>query len=156
VEGDISAKLYVSNLSHSITEAEFFQLFRRCGPICEVILPRDHPGIGFIQFESPEAAKAGITDFDNLAFQGLRITVKPAFMRRQARRYPAPNPKFLDAKYGWQSSSAPKIQPVAEPPPPPKLPQAPQAVRASDVDRKRKFDYPVYAGPTLTGGQSAP
>jgi RNA recognition motif-containing protein len=153
VETDVLRKLYVGNLRVSVTEADVFQLFRQCGPISDLVVLKDDKGInrrvGFVHFETVDCARRAISDINDRLFQGLRLQVKTALPRHtNQRRWPGEDPQVLDAKFGWPGSPGAN---AAEPPP--SKPSAPVLDRD---DRRRKFDYPVYPGPVLTGGQSGP
>jgi cold-inducible RNA-binding protein len=76
-------RLYVGNLSYSVTEADLRDLFSGAGDIAEVkvVLDRDtgRPrGFAFVEMTSEGAATKAISDLNGRDLQGRTLTVKEA------------------------------------------------------------------------------
>ena len=72
------------NLSYQVTHDELQGLFGKYGEIVDIEIPfrkrgRGVPlGIGFIRYETPEAAISAFAELDKTYFQGRKLHIKPA------------------------------------------------------------------------------
>ena len=76
----MNSKLYIGNLSPSVTEEELRRLFSQTGAVTEVKLmldPVTHQsrGFGFVTMATPELAAAALRDFHSYNLGGRYITV---------------------------------------------------------------------------------
>lgn len=76
------SKIYVGNLSYSVTQEDLHQFFSQFGDIEEAIVINDRltgrsKGFGFVHFHSPEAAQAALA-MDNQPFEGRNLKVNLA------------------------------------------------------------------------------
>jgi RNA recognition motif-containing protein len=157
VDVDVDGKLFLGNLNYRATEADLFRVFRPCGPICEVFIIKDDQGkprgIGFVQFQEAESALRAMNELNGYNLQGYQVQVRPAFPRPgQSKQYRAPNPLGLDAYFGWDGQQVGRAEDVRTPGKPSDPEPAQKVLKGSTHlarDLKRKFDYPVYAGPSL-------
>jgi RNA recognition motif-containing protein len=79
----MSQRLYVGNLSPSVTEADLKVLFSRIGAVTEVELkldPTTHQsrGYAFVTMANPELAAAALRELHSCNFGGRYITVTEA------------------------------------------------------------------------------
>ena len=79
----MNSKLYVGNLSPSVTEADLRLLFSRIGAVTEVELkldPTTHQsrGFAFVTMATPELAAAALRDLHSCNFAGRYIAVTEA------------------------------------------------------------------------------
>lgn len=75
-------KIYVGNLSYSVSEQDLRQLFEESGNISEVAIPQDREtgrarGFAFVTFESQDAAQKAVT-LNGKEFLGRSIKVNMA------------------------------------------------------------------------------
>ena len=82
------AKLYVGNLSYSVSEDDLRQLFSQAGEVKEVSLILDREtrrpkGFGFVEMATTEQANAAIQKFNNVELQGRPMTVSIARPREE-------------------------------------------------------------------------
>ena len=78
-----SGRLFIRNLSYSITEDDITQLFNEYGPLSEVLLPLDKMtkkpiGLGFVTFMLPEHAVKAYSEMDGKIFHGRLIHILPS------------------------------------------------------------------------------
>ncbi len=78
-----SGRLFVRNLTYTVTEDELEALFKPFGPLAEVHLPIDKvsrqvKGFGFVTFVIPENAVQAYTKLDGTSFQGRTLHLIPA------------------------------------------------------------------------------
>lgn len=79
-----SKRLFVMNLSYSVTKEELQDLFGKYGEINDIEIPfrkggRGVPlGLGYIRFQEAEAAIQAFAEKDQTYFQGRKIHIKPA------------------------------------------------------------------------------
>lgn len=78
-----SGRLFIRNLSYSITEDDLTQLFEKYGPLTEVLLPLDKTtskpiGLGFVTFMLPEHAVKAFNELDKQIFQGRLLHIMPS------------------------------------------------------------------------------
>lgn len=78
-----SGRLFIRNLSYSITEDDLTQLFEKYGPLTEVLLPLDKTtskpiGLGFVTFMLPEHAVKAFSELDKQIFQGRLLHILPS------------------------------------------------------------------------------
>ena len=78
-----SGRLFVRNLSYSISEDDLTKLFEKYGPLTEVHLPLDSNtskpiGLAFITYMLPEHAVKAYTELDGQIFQGRLLHLLPA------------------------------------------------------------------------------
>lgn len=76
-------RLYVGNLSFTVTESELSDLFAQAGTIDSVNLITDRgtgrsKGFGFVEMSTDEEAQGAITKFNGQEFQGRQLTVNEA------------------------------------------------------------------------------
>ena len=82
-----SGRLFVRNLSYSITEDDLTELFSKYGPITELNLLVDRGsgqsiGLAFITFMFPEHAVKAVEELDGQIYQGRLLHILPARPRR--------------------------------------------------------------------------
>ena len=81
-----SGRIFLRNLSYSVTEDEIKELFEKFGPVAEVSLPIDRltrrsKGFGFVTFMIPEHAVQAFTGLDGSTLQGRLLHLLPAKSR---------------------------------------------------------------------------
>jgi RNA recognition motif-containing protein len=81
-------KLYVGNLSYSVTEEQLRALFEEAGEISEVTIITDRDtgrskGFGFVEMASEEEAQAAIKRFNGHVFETRALTVNEARPREE-------------------------------------------------------------------------
>ncbi len=81
-------KLYVGNLSYSVTEAQVRELFSQAGEITEVALITDREtgrpkGFGFVEMATEEGAQEAIKRFNGYLLQERALTVNEARPREE-------------------------------------------------------------------------
>lgn len=81
-------KLYVGNLSYSMTEQDLRDLFSQAGEIQDVMLivdrdTRRSKGFGFVEFVTEADARKAIEMFHDQEMQGRRLTVNIARPREE-------------------------------------------------------------------------
>lgn len=79
----MSKKLYVGNLSYSVTDQELAQAFAECGTVesARVITDRDSgrsKGFGFVEMSTPEEAANSISRFNGAQLDGRAMNVSEA------------------------------------------------------------------------------
>jgi RNA recognition motif-containing protein len=79
----MSTKLYVGNLTYSVTDASLEEMFAEFGDVrsAQVITDRDtgrSKGFGFVEMESSSAANAAIDGLNDRDHGGRRLTVNEA------------------------------------------------------------------------------
>jgi cold-inducible RNA-binding protein len=84
----MSTKLFVGNLSFSVTENDLQDLFSQHGPVAEVNLMLDRMsgrsrGFAFVTMQTPEAAKTAIGALNGHQLQGRALTVNEARPREE-------------------------------------------------------------------------
>ncbi|XP_023239058.1 probable RNA-binding protein 19 [Centruroides sculpturatus] len=89
VEEDVgeSGRIFVRNLSYTVTEEELEELFKKFGPLTEVHLPVDGytrkiKGFAFITFMFPEHAAKAFSELDGSCFQGRNLHLLPAKQKK--------------------------------------------------------------------------
>ncbi len=80
---EANRRLYVGNLSPSVSEEEVRLLFSRTGAVLEVTLMLDPAtnqsrGFGFVTMATPELALAALREYHGYALGGRHITVTEA------------------------------------------------------------------------------
>ena len=101
----MSTKLYVGNLSYTVTSGELDELFSEVGEVVasNVITDREtgrSRGFGFVEMDSPSAAQAAIERFNGREFQGRNLVVNEA-----RPRVPRPDNSFnrtFDDEFGGE------------------------------------------------------
>ncbi|MFN8658973.1 MAG: RNA-binding protein [Candidatus Obscuribacterales bacterium] len=73
-------KLFVGNLSYSVTEEQLKELFSQHGTVISASLPKDRDtgrvrGFGFVEMETQAAAEAAIKNLDGHELSGRQIKV---------------------------------------------------------------------------------
>ena len=76
-------KLYVGNLSHSVTDADLEQLFAQHGTVesAQVITDRatgQGKGFGFVEMSTEDGAQAAISQFNDYQMKGRSLKVNEA------------------------------------------------------------------------------
>ena len=76
-------KLYVGNLSYSVTKEDLEKIFSEYGKVSEAILIEDRStgrskGFGFVEMEDSASADQAIKALDGKDIQGRNIRVNPA------------------------------------------------------------------------------
>jgi cold-inducible RNA-binding protein len=84
----MSMKLFVGNLSHSVTENDLQDLFAQHGPVVEVNLMLDRMtgkprGFAFVTMETKEGAEAAMRALDGQDLQGRALKVNEARPREE-------------------------------------------------------------------------
>jgi RNA recognition motif-containing protein len=107
----VNPKLYIGNLSASVTEADLRLLFSRAGDVTQVQLMLDAAtqrsrGFAFVTMASSESAAAALRDFHCHSLGGRYITVTEA-------RPPQP-PKGLMSE-GFDRDAPAPFRPQAQP-----------------------------------------
>ncbi len=79
----MNTKLYIGNLSPSVSEADLLGLFSRAGTVIEVTVTVDpvtgqSRGFAFVTMASPEFATVAMRDFHSYDLGGRHITVTEA------------------------------------------------------------------------------
>ncbi|KAF3145271.1 Multiple RNA-binding domain-containing protein 1 [Orbilia oligospora] len=82
-----TGRLFVRNLSYSITESELEELFSPFGELEEVHLPMDSKshtpkGFAYVQFASPSSAISAFKALDTSIFQGRSLHILPGTAKR--------------------------------------------------------------------------
>lgn len=114
-----SGRLFIRNLSYSITEDDLTQMFETYGPLSEVLLPLDKTtkkpiGLGFVTFMLPEHAVKASTEMDGKIFHGRLIHILPSkppvapstFLQQTPNNSTSSYKKTKEATLKEQSSSA--------------------------------------------------
>ena len=81
-------KLYVGNLSYSVTEAQIRELFSQAGEISDIALITDREtgrpkGFGFVEMATEEGAQEAIKRFNGYLLQERALTVNEARPREE-------------------------------------------------------------------------
>ena len=81
-------RLYVGNLSYSMTDDDLQQLFSACGTVvsAQVIMDRSvgrSKGFGFVEMNSDEESQAAITALNGKEIEGRPLTVNEARPRAE-------------------------------------------------------------------------
>jgi len=76
-------KLYVGNLSYSVTGDQLSQLFAQAGQVTSAIVISDRAsgrskGFGFVEMSNDEEAKKAISMFNEQEFEGRKMIVNEA------------------------------------------------------------------------------
>jgi polyadenylate-binding protein len=86
--------VFVKNLNEDVTENEFKEMFEKFGPITSFVLKSYEDGAkkgfpstkyGFVNYETPEAAKGAVDEMNNLEHKGRTIFCGPAEKAAQRR-----------------------------------------------------------------------
>lgn len=78
-----TGRLFIRNLSYSVTEDDLTSFFSSCGPVTEVLLPKDRNsgksiGIAYVSYMLPEHAVKALKKFDGNIFQGRLLHIMPS------------------------------------------------------------------------------
>ncbi len=84
----MNKKLYVGNLSYSVTEGELHEFFAKVGAVASVSLITDRntgrsKGFGFVEMETEAAAEEAIKTLNNTEMDGRMLTVNEARPQRE-------------------------------------------------------------------------
>lgn len=76
-------KLYVGNLSYSVTETSLQDLFSQAGEVASARIITDRAsgrskGFGFVEMSNEDGAQAAIEKFNGQEFEGRKLTVNEA------------------------------------------------------------------------------
>ena len=76
-------KLYVGNLSYSVTETSLQDLFSQAGDVASARIITDRAsgrskGFGFVEMSNEDGAQAAIDKFNGHDFEGRKLTVNEA------------------------------------------------------------------------------
>ncbi|MBU22774.1 MAG: RNA-binding protein [Acidobacteria bacterium] len=76
-------RIYVGNLPYQATEDDLAALFRRIGPVAEVLVPRDATtgrarGFGFVRMSDDDDARRAIGALDAHQLAARRLVVRVA------------------------------------------------------------------------------
>jgi len=76
-------KLYVGNLSYTVTGAQLEDLFSQAGTVVSATVITDKQsgrskGFGFVEFDSSSSAQKAVEMFHGKEFQGRNLTVNEA------------------------------------------------------------------------------
>lgn len=85
-------KLYIGNLSYSVTEDDLHSLFSQAGSVQSVALIKDRDtgrskGFAFVEMSTAEEAQKAIDQFHGQEFQDRPLTVNIARPREDRPRY---------------------------------------------------------------------
>ncbi|KAJ6264425.1 nucleolin [Drechslerella dactyloides] len=85
-----TGRLFIRNLTYSVTESELEELFSQFGDLDEVHLPIDQKthnpkGFAYIQYSSPPSAITAFQTLDQSIFQGRNLHVLPAEAKRESQ-----------------------------------------------------------------------
>jgi len=86
-----SGRIFIRNLSYSVTEDEIKELFEKFGPVAEVNLPIDKltrrsKGFGFVTYMMPEHAVQAFSELDGSTHQGRLLHLLPAKSRDETEQ----------------------------------------------------------------------
>jgi len=102
----MSAKLYVGNLSYTVTNDQLGELFAQAGAVTESIVIMDRTtgrskGFGFVTFDKQEEADQAITTLNESEYEGRKIIVSPARPQapRENRAYGPDKEQYNKDKY---------------------------------------------------------
>ena len=84
----MNKKLYVGNLSYTITNDQLKEHFSQAGPIVDLVVITDprtgrSKGFGFVEYESEEAATKAIEMFNGKDLEGRNLVVNEARPKRE-------------------------------------------------------------------------
>jgi len=84
----MGTKVYVGNLSYSLTEEKLKELFSEYGEVSEVVIVKDKysgrsKGFGFITFNEDESAKKAISELNGKEVDGRELKVNEARPREE-------------------------------------------------------------------------
>lgn len=87
----MSKKLYVGNLSYSVTDAALKEMFQAHGNVAsaQVIMDRDtgrSKGFGFVEMETPQEAQLAISALNGKQLEGRSLTVNEARPKESGSR----------------------------------------------------------------------
>lgn len=76
-------KLYVGNLSYSVTETSLQDLFSQAGEVASARIITDRAsgrskGFGFVEMSTEDGAQSAIDKFNGQEFEGRKLTVNEA------------------------------------------------------------------------------
>jgi RNA recognition motif-containing protein len=79
----MAKRLYVGNLSYSVTSEDLQEMFERFGAVLSAQVLSDREtgrsrGFGFVEMENDQEAEAAIENLDGTEQQGRRLTVNEA------------------------------------------------------------------------------
>ena len=79
----MSTKLYVGNLPYETTEADLQTLFASAGDVSTINIVRDRAtgqprGFAFVEMSDAEGARKAISELDQHAYGGRKLTVNEA------------------------------------------------------------------------------
>jgi RNA recognition motif-containing protein len=79
-------KLYVGNLSYSVTENQLRELFSQYGKIQDVVIIKDSytdksKGFGFVEFSNPSEAQKAATELNGKEYESRALKVNEAKQR---------------------------------------------------------------------------
>jgi len=89
-EALVASKLYVGNLSYSVTDADLEAMFAPHGTVqsAQVIMDRDtgrSKGFGFVEMSNAQEAQAAIAAMNGKEVEGRTLTVNEARPREERR-----------------------------------------------------------------------
>jgi multiple RNA-binding domain-containing protein 1 len=105
-------RLYVMNLSYTVTEDELRELFSKYGPIVDIEIPFRKGGKGtklglaFVRYEETESAISAYAELDQKYWQGRKLHIKPAEKKppKVEREFVPREPREFNEGAGQQSS----------------------------------------------------
>ena len=85
----MNTKLYVGNLSYSLTEEDLKKFFAEAGSVESATIITDKisgrsKGFGFVEMSSEEEAKKAVESFDGKELDGRNIVVNEARPKKEA------------------------------------------------------------------------
>ena len=85
----MNTKLYVGNLSYSLTEEDLKKFFAEAGSVESATIITDKisgrsKGFGFVEMSSEEDAKKAVESFDGKELDGRNIVVNEARPKKEA------------------------------------------------------------------------
>jgi len=84
-----TSKLYVGNLTYSVTEQQLEELFSQYGEVKSVRVI-ERKGFGFVEMGSPEEADKAKEELNETEFEGRTMKIdeaRPPRPRREFKRY---------------------------------------------------------------------
>lgn len=84
----MAKKLFVGNLSYTMTDDQLMSIFSAYGKVLSAIIIKDKfsgrsKGFGFIEFENDEEAVKAMTELNDSDQEGRKLAVKEAIPRAE-------------------------------------------------------------------------
>ena len=103
-------KIYVGNLSYSVTEDNLRELFSNSGQITDVVIPKDREtgkvrGFAFVTFETQAQAQQAVNTLNGQEFQGRTLKINIARERESGGGSGSGRSSGGGGRGGYKSSS---------------------------------------------------